>query len=262
MVDPLHPLSVLFLGTSSCTPEKGGNTASMLVDRRVVIDAGWYLTDRILAADVDPLAFEAVLFTHCHHDHILGLPQLLFYYGISRKRRPERPLHVYGPAGEIGRVVADGQRYLQLDRYPELDFDLEVHDVAPGDAFAAGDLRVTTCASRHNVPGLCYRIANAHGATAAFSGDTRFNPDLAELARGAGLLVHEASRGGSSSRGNDAAAHSGAPDAAEIARQAGVRRLALVHCGPAAREQALAAAKVVFANSFFPREGEEVLVEA
>lgn len=253
-------LSIRFLGTDSCTPTKGNNTASMVVDGRVLIDTGWYLTDRLLACDIDPLAIEAVLFTHCHHDHIMGLPQLVFYYGIRRNARPARPLLVFGPAGEVGRVVEDAQRYLQHDRYPELVFDIEVHNVAAGDAFALGGLRVTTCTARHNVPGLNYRIDNAAGASVAFSGDTAYNPDLIELARGADLLVHEASHGATSSRASETAAHSGAPDAAEVAKQAGVGRLALVHCGQSARQAALAAAQAIFADTFFPEEGQGVLV--
>lgn len=253
-------LSVRFLGTASCTPPKGENTASMIVDGRVVIDTGWFLIDRLLACDVDPFDVEAVLFTHCHHDHILGLLQLIFYWGIRREHRPDRPLHVYGPAGEIPRVVADACRYLQHDRYPELVFDIEIHELRPGDAFALGDLRVTTCAARHSVPALCYRVDNSAGAAATFSGDTAYNPALIALARGSGLLVHEASYGPTPKAHDPRWGHAGAPDAAEVARLAGVGRLALVHCGQGARGEALEAARGVFEDTFFPGEGEQVTV--
>lgn len=251
-------LSVLFLGVDSCTPTKGENTASFVVDGRVVIDTGWFLVDRLLAADVDPLDIEAVLLTHCHHDHIIGLPQLIFYHGIKRSTRL---LRIYGPAGEIGRVADDAQRYLQFDRYPELRFPIETIDVSPGDAFPIRGLEVATCAARHGVPGLCYRIESASGASAVFSGDTAFNPDLIELARGADLLVHEASHGAASTRDQEGAGHSGAPDAAEIARQAGVQRLALVHCVGAARQAALDAARDIFPSTFLARGAECVMVQ-
>jgi len=255
-----NALSVRFLGTDSCTPTKGNNTASMVVDGRILIDTGWYLTDRLLASDIDPLAIEAVLLTHCHHDHIMGLPQLIFTYGIRRNARPDRPLHIFGPADEVGRVVADAQRYLQHDRYPELAFDIEVHNLAGGEGFELGDLRVAACAARHNVPGLHYRLDNATGASVAFSGDTAYNPALVELARGAGLLVHEASHGATATRATGAVGHSGAPDAADVAVEAGVGRLALVHCGQRAREAALAAAQAIFGDAFFPEEGEQIVV--
>jgi len=254
-------LSVLFLGVSSCTPEKGANTASFVVDRRIVIDTGWYLTDRLLAAGIDPLTIEAVVFTHCHHDHIIGLPQIIFYYGISWDKRPERPLHIYGPAGEIGRVVEDAQRYLQFDRYKELNFDIDVHELRGGARLEISGLRVTTCSARHSVPGLCYRFESSAGAAVVFAGDTAWNPDLIDLARGAGLLVHEASHGAKSVRDDERWGHSGAPDAAEVAKQAGVARLALVHCDERTRESALAAAQAIFPNTFLPKDGEVVAGE-
>jgi len=259
MADGGDGLAVRVLGASACTPEKGANTASFLVDGRVLIDTGWYLTDRLRGADVDPLDVEAVLLTHCHHDHILGLPQLVFYYGISWDRRPKRPLHIYGPAGQVGRVAEDAQRYLQFDRYKELNFDIEVHEVHGGDALEVAGLRVRTCEGRHSVPALCYRVENAGGSSVVFSGDTAWNPGLIELSAGAGLLVHEASYGAKSVREDEEWGHSGAPDAAEVARRAGVGRLALVHCGESARPAALAAARAIFPEAFLPKEGEVVV---
>jgi len=251
-------LRIQCLGVTSCTPERGANTASFVVNGRILVDTGWYLTDRLLAAGINPLDVEAVLLSHCHHDHIMGLPQILFYYGISWENRPKRPLRVFGPAGEIGRVVADGQRYLQFDRYPELNYAIEVTDLRGGESLDLCGLRVTTCPALHAVPGICYRFDDADGASVVFSGDTSYTPALVELARGASLLVHEASHGAASARGDKRWGHSGAPDAAEVARQAGVARLALVHCGEANRPAALQAAQAIFPASFFPREGEEL----
>lgn len=251
-------LSITVLGTTTCTPERDANTASFVVDRRVAVDTGWYFTDRLLACGINPLDIEAVAFTHCHHDHIMGLPQLVFYYGIQGSERPKRPLRIYGPAGEIRRVVDDAQRFLQFDRYPELRFGIEVTELRGGAELDIGGLRVRTCSARHSVPGLCYRFENAAGASVAFSGDTAFNPDLIDLARGAGLLVHEASYGARSVREDGKWGHSGAPDAAEAARQAGVRRLAIVHCAQAKLAEALEAAKATFPASFVPAQGEEL----
>jgi len=254
----MNELAITVLGTDSCTPTKGANTASFVVNRRVAVDTGWYLTDRLLACGICPLDIEAVVFTHCHHDHIMGLPQLIFYYGIKGGERPKRPLRIYGPAGEIRRVVEDAQRFLQFDRYPELRFDIEVHDLRGGAELDICGLKVRTCSARHAVAALSYRFGNAAGASVVFSGDTAFNPDLIELARGAGLLVHEASYGAKSVREDERWGPSGAPDAAEVARQAGVARLAIVHCGAAHLPAALEAAKAVFPASFAPREGEEL----
>ena len=253
-------LTVRVLGVAACTPERGGNTASFVLNGRILLDTGWYLTDRLLAAGVNPLDIEAVVFTHCHHDHIMGFPQLLFYYGMSGEKKPKRPLRIFGPAGEIGRVVADGQRYLQFDRYPELHFAIEVAELRGGESVELCGLRMTACPARHAVPGLCCRFDDAAGASVVFSGDTTWTPALIGLARGAGLLVHEASHGPNSVRDDKRWGHSGAPDAAEVARHAGVARLALVHCGESNRAAALAAAQAIFPASFLPAEGETLQI--
>jgi len=257
---PRREISVAILGTTTCTPEKGANTASFVVDRRVAVDTGWYFTDRLLACGINPLDVEAVVFTHCHHDHIMGLPQIIFYYGIQGEKRPKRPLQIYGPAGEIARVVDDARRFLQFDRYPELRFQIEVTELRAGAELEICGLKARTCSARHGVPGLCYRFENEAGASVVFSGDTAFNPDLIELARGAGLLLHEASYGAKSVREDVRWGHSGAPDAAEVARQAGVGRLAIVHCAQAKLSEALEAAKAVFPATFGPGQGQEMLV--
>jgi ribonuclease Z len=248
-------LSILVLGTTHCMPEKGENTASCVVDGRVVVDTGWFLVDRLLAADVDPLDIEAVLLTHCHHDHILGLPQLYYYHAMERS--PELP-RLYGPAGEVERVAEDTARFLQADRYPELDLCVEIIGLEPDQSIALHGLQVSTCAARHNVPGLCYRVERT-GRSVVFSGDTAFNPDLIELARGADLLIHEASMGAGPCRDDPDAHHSGAPDAAEVARRAGVKRLALVHAPLEHRDAALAAARKQFPNTSWPADGETLL---
>ena len=252
-------LVVHFLGVAACTPEPGGNTASLALGRRVVVDAGWYLTDRLMRVGIDPFEVEAFFLTHCHHDHILGFPQLVYYWGINAQRRPARPLRVFGPKGEVERVVDDALCFLQFERYPELNFEIETRGLEPGESLSVADFEVSTCASIHSVPGLCYRFETG-GVAVVVSGDTAFNAELVELARGADLLVHEASHGGRAAKGLDIWAHSGSPDAAEVAREAGVRRLALVHCEASLRHEALEAARQVFDETFMPNDCQAVEV--
>ena len=52
--------------------------------------------------------------------------------------------------------------------------------------------------------------------------------------------------------------HSGAPDAARVALEAGVGRLALLHCVEERQAAALAAAQALFPNTFWPEDGETV----
>lgn len=67
------------------------------------------------------------------------------------------------------------------------------------------------------------------GRKVVLSGDTVFSPELVALAAGADLLVHEATYAEADRALAERAHHATAAMAAEVARQAGVRALALTH---------------------------------
>jgi ribonuclease Z len=78
------------------------------------------------------------------------------------------------------------------------------------------------------MPTLAVRVEPVGGAPAVvYSSDTEPCDAVAELARGAGTLVHDATYGASD--GARYGAHSSAAEAAEIAARAGVARLILTH---------------------------------
>lgn len=253
-----HSLRIQVLGSSSCTPEPGGETACFRIDDSILVDTGWCAARRLADLGVDPRAIRAVLLTHCHHDHFMGLVSLLFHIGLHSPQTTRPRLHVFGPTGEAERVVEDAWRFLQIDRYPHLGFPVETGDLADGEEFHLEGLKVTVAGARHNVPGVHLRLENPAGASVVFSGDTAFSPALVELARNCDLLVHEASHGPSSTAGDPQAAHSGAPDAANAALQAGARRLALVHLNEGSHEAAIKAAQATFDEVFVPHAGDVI----
>jgi ribonuclease BN (tRNA processing enzyme) len=50
-------------------------------------------------------------------------------------------------------------------------------------------------------------------------------------------------------------------DAAEIAKLAGVQRLALVHAREDKQAEAVAAARTIFPNTFWPEDGQVLMIE-
>ena len=67
------------------------------------------------------------------------------------------------------------------------------------------------------------------GRRIVYSGDTRPYPGMVELARGADLLIHEATFSQELQERASEDGHTTAREAAEVAREAGAKRLALVH---------------------------------
>ena len=96
------------------------------------------------------------------------------------------------------------------------------------------------------------------GRTLVYSGDTRPTLSVIEAARGADLLVHEATFGGDEAERAKETGHSTAAEAARVAHDAGVRRLVLTHISPRYNRDAtelLAEARAVFPETTIARDG-------
>ncbi len=101
------------------------------------------------------------------------------------------------------------------------------------------------------------------GRKVVISGDTRPVEPLREAARGADLLVHEATFSEEDAARARETGHSTAAEAAEIARQAEVKRLILTHISPRYSREApelLAEARAVFPETLIARDGLELEV--
>ena len=108
-------------------------------------------------------------------------------------------------------------------------------DVGPGTVFTGNDFEVTAAPAEHVEPfhdSLAYRLDTSEGSI-VFTGDTEPCERIVELARGADALV--------SMCGNFESVYDARPEdigqtgtfgAAEMAAEAGVKELFLVHVGP------------------------------
>jgi ribonuclease BN (tRNA processing enzyme) len=172
-----------------------------------------------------------VVLTHFHLDHVAGLSYL--------PALPLRPT-LRGP----GRVIAGIPTSEILDRlfgsplFAATADELAQIEEIPHGPFEIGPFRIATRVQRlHTDPTLALRIGDA----LAYCTDTAADPSNADFAEGAGLLLHEAWYPQAST--NDET-HTASGEAGRIAREAGVRRLVLIHVNPLLRsdeELALAA---------------------
>jgi len=249
---------ITFLGTAACIPTAGHDTASFIINSRHLVDVGWYSAIKMLNYGFSPLDMETVFISHCHHDHYMGLPQILFYLTMQRSQRPEKPpVKIVGPEADIQRVANLAYSLLQVERFPELQFTFEVIPVSPGESLDTNELHIDTCDTIHPVQGLCYRFTDKRTQSSfVYTGDTAYHPPIADHARGATLLIHEASHGPNTS--SDRYAHSGSLEAAKIAQLAGVNWLALIHCPESLAQKALDTARQIVPNTFLPEDGQTI----
>jgi len=171
-----------------------------------------------LQEHIDLADLHAVAISHRHFDHFLDI----YPFYLSRVFDPDRPppLPLFAPPGMF-------EHALQLEQGLREVFTPQV--VEPGNGFQAGPFTVRTARMRHQVPTLGMRI-ESDGSTLAYSADTGPTDELVNLARGADLLLAEATWV-TRQEGWDFI-HMTAGEAGEMGRRAGVRSLVLTHVWP------------------------------
>ncbi len=257
--------SIRMLGTCCALPENEPNQdcTCALVDDNILIDTGFCAAANMLRHGVTPCDLDYLFITHCHHDHYMGLPQILFYHAmVNRAKTKSDPFTIVGPRTEIRMVVERAIHFLRNDQYHFFNGqEMNIIELDPGQPFETPRYNVMTCPTIHTVPGLCYRFTEKEtGKSFVCCWDTAQYDGLIRYAKDADLLLHEASYGPNKRDPLLPGGHSGAPDAAELAKNACVGQLALVHYYPRLREANLAAAKAIFPNTITPLPGEMIML--
>lgn len=222
-------MKLRFLGTTACIPDIDEDTPCFLINDKVLFDCGWNCIEGIRKFGCDPKKIECVVFTHMHHDHFLGLPQLLFYY-IQSRSKDLSTLKIAGPAETVERVVEDAFRFIQMEdiAHPQ------IIKLQSGDSFECSGMKFEALKSHHPVAGLCYRVTDLEsGVVLGASGDTAYTGDTVDLFKNANALVHEATMGFYVS--NEApevrkCGHSTLQEAVAAAEDTGIPLLFPVHC--------------------------------
>ena len=235
-------MRVIPFGVSSGKPTRERNVSGLGVDfgpEWILVDCGEGTQQQVMRSPLKLSKVGAILITHLHGDHVLGLPGLL---GTMEAEGRTEHLRIVGPAGLQDWIEA-------LAETPMLGISFgidhtELHDVemageagVPREVVVTPSFTVSTLPLRHRIACFGYRIAEAErtgrvdrgGRVVTVLGDTTPCDASVELARDADLLVHEATYGTPEEHLAETWRHSTAAQAAEIASAAGVGTLLLNH---------------------------------
>ncbi len=180
-------MQLAFLGTGSAFSLERYNGA-VVVEGRFLLDAGAPVLPHMHRLGLDPGRIEAVLLTHFHGDHLLGLPSFLLYRAFHPTGGQ---LPVLGPPGVRERIE-------QLCRLAWSDDWPDARDragVTYQEAEAEGEVaenRYQTVKLEHGqMDCRGYRL-HLEGRVLAYAGDTTASPPLERLVEGADIAITEA----------------------------------------------------------------------
>jgi len=262
--DGLH-VALCGAGSPLPDPNRSGPCVAVIAGSTLlVVDAGSGGSRNLQRMGFGPGRVAAVLLTHFHSDHIDGLGELAMQRWVGAAH--EAPLPVYGPAGVEAVVAGFNQAYRADFGYRTAHHGEAIAPSsgagsqaipyqlpAPGDLheiWNADGLVIHAFTVDHEPvhPAVGYRF-DYGGRSLVISGDTARLPAVAEAARDADLLLHEALAPHLVARLTAAAEQAGQhgvakitrdildyhttpTEAAEIARDAGVRALVFYHVVP------------------------------
>lgn len=224
-----------FLGTSGALASATRDNTSLVLEAgevALLVDCGSSAVHRLRRIGVDPLALTHVVVTHLHADHASGLPSLVAQLAMLQRSAPLtvvcRPEHVES----LRTLLTVFNLWDRPGRFAVVLAPIELGLGAR--AFVSGPLAVSTAPNEHGaMPNFAVRVDAEGGGAVVYSSDTQPSGAVVALARGAGVLVHEATFAEGDRAPGRVATHSSAAEAGQVAARAGVRRLILAHIGAA-----------------------------
>lgn len=246
---------VVLLGTKggpSVRPGSSMPTSNLfcLGGQKIVVDCALGVTKGLVDQGMPLKDLSMIFISHLHSDHYLELGALIHTAWTSGLTTM---VDVWGPAGIdvywegfVASMKADIDLRIVDDGRDDLRDFVRIHIIEEGVVLEKDGLTISAIRTEHppllDSFALSFKTSDAH---AVFSGDTAPLPALADFARGADLLIHEAmlesalpslmeriGNGSEKLMEHWLRAHTFAHDAAKTATEAGVKKLALSHLIP------------------------------
>jgi len=176
-------------------------------------------------ADYDKL--DAVVISHMHADHFLDLIPLRYAIRYGSKRRTKR-LPVWMPPGGIAMLRSMTSVFANEGNEDFLDAAFDIKEFDPARPLPIGNGRLRFAPTTHFITSFAIRF-DRNGSSLTYSADTAPDQRVVELARGTDLFLCEATLLAGEKESSGIRGHSSSREAAQMALDAGVKRLVLTH---------------------------------
>ncbi|MGC8652299.1 MAG: ribonuclease Z [Candidatus Micrarchaeia archaeon] len=260
---------IIFLGTSGSTPTKSRNLPSVALEyngRIYLFDCGEGTQRQMLRYSVNISKVEAIFISHIHGDHIIGIAGLVRTLALNKR---QHPLFIFVPRGYEGAASQLLSFDKALIGFPIFVKPISSGIIYKGDGFAVKALKLVhfvptfgfvfkeddkirflkekaasaglkgemysqlLSKGRLTVNGKSIALKDVtyaeRGLKIVYIADTRPTQGVVVAARGADLLIHEATFSASEAGLAKERKHSTSEEAARIAKKAGAKRLVLMH---------------------------------
>jgi len=214
---------LIILGSSNALSSTDNENTHMILvgeERIVMVDCVNSPIHRLEQAGVDFMDLTDLILTHFHPDHVSGVPLLLMDMWL---RGRQQPINIFGLHYTLDRMEKLMEMYSWED-WPNF-FPVAFHRL-PADEntplLDCNEFKIISSPVRHLIPTIGLRFEFKHSQKAlAYSCDTEPCVEVVRLAEGADVLIHEAT--------GAELGHSSAEQAGQIAAQAEVGKLYLIH---------------------------------
>lgn len=184
----MHDLRLTFIGSGNAFSPAGLCCNGFLVNERFLFEAPPQALSSLNTVGIDPNELDAVIVSHHHGDHFLGLPFLLLHWKWQGRTKPVR---IVGPKNteRLGKDIAETVFPGVLDG----GYDIEWIEAHAGQPIMLDGLELEAVDMEHDeeLSAALGYACRVHGRRLAYTGDTRLCDAVFDLAGATEVLVSE-----------------------------------------------------------------------
>lgn len=224
---------ITFLGTCSNVTEFD-DTVSFLIDdaKKVLVDVGPTIPKQLLKAGYSPTDVDVIIVTHCHGDHILGFPYLLFSMFMQcNQEKVKKKVEVIATASVVSLLKGMLGGCYPPGEFPNIDIvwreiPLEIYQLD------MDSMRIEFFPVIHSVENIGLYVEMSNKKSLVYSSDTVYCENLISFANKCDLLIQEAFCEKAMSQVAINAKHSSTIDVNRILGEVNCKEVVLVHYMP------------------------------